>query len=254
MPLSQWIIPDRIGALIIGDEILLGKRQDRHFKRLLEEVVARGLRLVWVRYVGDDGNALTAEFTQTLAVDHPVMCFGGIGATPDDRTRTALAAAAGVPLTRHPTAAATIEDLFGAAAYPIRIRMAEFPVGSRCIPNPINGIAGFSFRNHHCLPGFPEMAHPMLSRVLDELYPVDRPDKRWMERSVVVRHVGEGDLTPLLEKMEQMHPEVTIFSLPKLGPEREVEIGVRGCPTAMLAAFAEMQCQLQAQGIIPPVG
>ena len=100
-----------------------------------------------------------------------MFSFGGIGATPDDHTRQAAAAALGVPLERHPEAVAEIEARFGADAYPHRVLMAEFPAGASIIPNPFNRIAAFSVRDHHFLPGFPQMAWPMLDWVLATHYP-----------------------------------------------------------------------------------
>ena len=87
------------GAIIIGDEILSGKRQDRHFAKMAEILSARGLRLSWVSYLGDDRARLTEAFRQSFASGDVVFSFGGIGNTPDDHTRQAVAEALGVDLT-----------------------------------------------------------------------------------------------------------------------------------------------------------
>ena len=92
------------GAIIIGDEIMRGKRQDKHFGRAIEILAARGLHLDWVAYLGDDRARLTEALRRTLAGDDVVFSFGGIGVTPDDHTRQAAAAAAGVALQLHPDA------------------------------------------------------------------------------------------------------------------------------------------------------
>src|SRR5437660_431679 len=133
-----------IGALIIGDEILSGKRQDAHLAHVIDALRQRGLKLDWARYEGDDRDRLTATLRESFATGNIVFSFGGVGATPDDHTRQSAAAALGVALLRHPEAVAEIEAQFGAAAYPNRILMAEFPAGSRIIPNPVNRIASFS--------------------------------------------------------------------------------------------------------------
>ena len=159
------------GAIIIGDELLSGKRQDRHFQHVIETLAQRGLELKWCRIIGDDPALIVETLRQTLPQDDIVFCFGGIGATPDDHTRQCAAQAAGVPLYRHPEAVAEIEARFGAEAYPRRILMADLPQGSRIIPNPFNRIPGFSLNHHHFLPGFPQMAWPMMDWVLDTLYP-----------------------------------------------------------------------------------
>ena len=90
------------GAVIIGDEILSGKRQDKHFARIAELLGARGLRLSWVEYLGDDRERLAATFKRTMAAGDVVFSCGGIGNTPDDHTRQAVAAALGVGLELHP--------------------------------------------------------------------------------------------------------------------------------------------------------
>ena len=116
-----------LGLVIIGDELLLGRRQDRHLQHVIETIRPRGMQLAWCRYVGDDRQRLTEELRQTQQDEIPVVCFGGIGATPDDQTRSAAAAAFGCALVRHPEAVAQIEAQFGADAHPNRIRMADLP-------------------------------------------------------------------------------------------------------------------------------
>src|SRR5262245_10896866 len=124
----------QVGALIIGDEILSGKRQDKHLSHTIETLGARGLALDYAMYLGDDRERLTSVLRESFARDDLVFAFGGIGATPDDHTRQAAAAALGVPLARHPEAVAELEAKWGAEAYPNRVLMAEFPQGSRIIP------------------------------------------------------------------------------------------------------------------------
>ena len=122
--------PTPIAALIIGDELLTGKRQDKHLPHVIETLARRGLVLDAVHYLGDDRPRLTALLRDSFARGDIVFSFGGIGATPDDHTRQAAAAALDVPLQRHPEAVASIEQQFGDAAYPHRVLMAEFPAGA----------------------------------------------------------------------------------------------------------------------------
>jgi molybdopterin-biosynthesis enzyme MoeA-like protein len=85
--------PRAVGALIIGDEILTGKRSDKHLAHVIATLGARGITLDYAQYLGDDRERLTAVLRETLARDDVVFSFGGIGATPDDHTRQACAAA-----------------------------------------------------------------------------------------------------------------------------------------------------------------
>ena len=92
------------GLLIVGDEILSGKRQDRHLAKTIELLGERGMALAWARYVGDDRALITAALREAFAGGAAVFSCGGIGATPDDHTRQCAAAALDVPLELHPRA------------------------------------------------------------------------------------------------------------------------------------------------------
>lgn len=235
------------GAVIIGDEILSGRRQDKHLPRLIGLLAARGLELAWCRYVGDDAELLTATFRETFASGASVFSFGGIGATPDDLTRQCTAAAAGVPLERHPEALGLIVEKFGEAAYPLRVLMADFPKGSVVIPNPYNRIAGFSFRGHHFVPGFPQMAWPMVEWVLDTQYAHLFAPGATVERSVVVLGAVESQLIPLMNEVLAAFPGVKLFSLPTAG-EARIELGVKGEPALAAAAIAHIRDGVQRLG------
>jgi molybdopterin-biosynthesis enzyme MoeA-like protein len=188
----------RIGAIIIGDEILSGKRQDKHMPKLIELLGARGLQLAWSQYLGDDPELITSTLKRTLAGGDVVFSFGGIGATPDDHTRACAAKAADVELALHPDAEAEIRARFGDDITPRRLMMGEFPVGSEIIPNPYNRIPGFSLREHHFLPGFPQMAWPMMAWVLDTRYSALFAPGRIGERSIIVTGCGESQLIDLM--------------------------------------------------------
>ena len=121
------------GAYIIGDEILVGKRQDKHLSFLIEALAKRGLRLSWAHYLGDEPARLAAAFAGSLRGDDIVFSFGGIGATPDDHTRQCVASAAGVPLALHPEAEREIRARFGGEVTPERLRMGEFPRGAPAV-------------------------------------------------------------------------------------------------------------------------
>ena len=217
---------DAFGIIVIGDEILNGRRRDRHFEALGSMLRERGFGVAWLRILPDDPDYLTAELGRTMAEGRPVFCCGGIGATPDDHTRACAARAARVDLEMHPKAVAEIEGQFGKDAYPHRIRMAELPRGSEIIPNPYNRIPGFSINHHYFMPGFPDMAHPMAAWVLDERYAVGGSYER--QRSVLVRGVPESELMELMQALSQEFPDAKLFSLPRLGEAFQIEIGFRG--------------------------
>jgi molybdopterin-biosynthesis enzyme MoeA-like protein len=238
-----------IGALIIGDEILSGKRQDRHLAHVIETLRRQRRKLAWARYEGDDRARLAAVLRESFARGDTVFSFGGVGATPDDHTRQAAAAALGVALVPHPEAVAAIERQFGPAAYPNRVLMAEFPAGSRIIPNPVNGIASFSVRDHHFFPGFPDMAWPMLDWVLATCCeaPAEPPED---ERAIAVHGAGESQLLQLMNDNVARFPQLKLFSLPSFLPDggRRLELGVRGDPAVVDAALAHLIAGVDAAG------
>lgn len=217
-----------IGALIIGDEILSGKRQDRHFAHIQSVLATRGLELSWTIIAGDDDVYLQRFLSMSMASEDLVFSFGGIGATPDDRTRQVAAMAANVPLIAHPDAVREIENQFGEQAYPNRILMGYLPEGSRIIPNPVNRVPGFSVAHHHFMPGFPEMAWPMLEWVLDNLYADLRNQAPEIEQIIYVFKGRESELLEVMTTIVNDYPALRLSSLPHLGETPHIELGLRG--------------------------
>jgi len=248
------------GLIVVGDEILSGRRQDKHFAKVVELLAARGLQLAWAEIVGDDPQRLTASLRRSFAGGDVVFSCGGICATPDDHTRQCAAAALGLPLVLHPEGRLHIEERIrettpgadlAAPENLQRLKMAEFPQGARLIPNPYNRIAGFSVADHHFVPGFPVMAWPMIEWVLDTHYAHLFHARVHEERSLLVYEQAESALTPLMEALERGYPGVRVFSLPSVGDahtRRHIELGVKGDPAKVGPAFEKMQAELRALG------
>jgi molybdopterin-biosynthesis enzyme MoeA-like protein len=252
-----------IGLIIVGDEILSGKRADKHLPKVIELLAARGLSLAWARYVGDERERITADLRHAFGSGDLVFSCGGIGATPDDHTRQCAAAALGVELALHPQARELIlermRDVAAEQGLPFeperadnvhRLNMGVFPAGAEIIPNPYNKIPGFSCGHVHFVPGFPVMAWPMVEWVLDQRYAHLHRATRDAERSVIVFGAMEASLTPLMESIEARFAGVKVFSLPSVDhPQwgRHIELGVKGAGDSA-AAFAELKAGLQAFG------
>ena len=268
MNLSPVSSSPAFGLITIGDEILSGRRADKHLPKVVELLQARGLSLSWALCVGDERLRITAALRDAFASGDAVFSCGGIGATPDDHTRQCAAAALDRELVLHPEARALIEQRMQEVALEQgqtfdpdradnvhRLNMGVFPKGARIIANPYNKIPGFSCDGErggavHFVPGFPVMAWPMIESVLDTTYAhLHRPNS-WQERSVVVMGAIEAALTPLMEQIEQEHA-VKVFSLPSVDhPQygRHIELGVKGAPEAVDPAFAQMMAGLRAFG------
>jgi molybdopterin-biosynthesis enzyme MoeA-like protein len=260
------------GIIIVGDEILSGKRQDKHLGKVIALLSARGLALHWARYVGDDPKRLTADLRDAFqgASVHGDVVFscGGIGATPDDHTRQCAATALGVPLQMHSQAQALIMQRMQAMAlekgeifdaqHPDnihRLNMAMFPQGAGIIPNAFNKIAGFSVQQGaggvHFVPGFPVMAAPMMEWVLDHHCKHLHQTRPQRELSVIVLGGVEGALTPLMLDIEQRFVGIKVFSLPSVDhPQwgKHVELGVKGLGDTLDTAYQYLMAALRQSG------
>jgi molybdopterin-biosynthesis enzyme MoeA-like protein len=246
------------GLIIIGDEILSGKRQDKHLAKVIELLAARGLMLSWARYAGDDRGLITPVLREALASGDVVFSCGGIGATPDDHTRQCAAAALGVPLVLHAGARELIlermRDVAAQQGLPFeperadnlhRLNMGVFPEGATLIPNPYNKIPGFSLGSVHFLPGFPVMAWPMIEWVLDSHYKDLQGRCVQRERSIIVYGSMEAMLTPLMEELERRFDGIKVFSLPCVDEQhphgRHIELGVKGAAERVDDAFVVLR-------------
>ena len=266
----------RFGVVIVGDEILSGRRVDKHLSKVIELLTARGLQLSWAQYVGDDRVAIADVLAHTFAGGDVVFVTGGIGATPDDQTRQAAAQALGVETALHPEAEqlilARIAKMNAEAGDPLpldspehrlRMRMGEFPAGAAIIPNPYNQIPGFLVREHYFVPGFPVMAWPMLEWVLETRYADLFHHAPRVERSVLVFETPESRVTPLMERIEADFDGIKVFSLPSVGDasaansevarialraKRHIELGVKGSVDRVDAAFAALEAGLKQLG------
>ena len=257
-----------IGLLIVGDEILSGKRADKHLPKVIELLAARGLQLAWARLVGDDPVRITADLKDAFASGDLVFSCGGIGATPDDHTRQCAAAALGVPLALHPEARDLVVERMkdvarenGTSFDPDRednrhrLNMAVFPAGAEIIPNPYNKIAGFALRSGaggvFFVPGFPVMAWPMIEWVLDRHFRHLQRAPQTAERSVIVFGAMEAALTPLMEAIEREFNGIKVFSLPSVDhPDwgRHIELGVKGEPARLAEAYQRLREGLEREG------
>jgi len=253
------------GLVIIGDEILSGKRADKHLSKAIEVLGARGLQVAYADYVGDSPQRITDTLKRAFASGDVVFSFGGIGATPDDHTRQCAAKALGRELVLHPQAEALIrermQDVAREQGMPYepdradnvhRLNMGVYPAGAGIIPNPYNKIPGFSILGErggvHFVPGFPVMAWPMMEWVLDTHYAHLFTQNTWIEQSIVVFGAMESTLTPLMEDLERRF-ELKVFSLPSVDhPDygRHIELGVKGNPAEVARAYPELLQGLRA--------
>ncbi len=202
----------RFFALIIGTEILNRRRVDKHFDFVTKALAQRGHKLSG-SFIIEDDPALIVQTIQFIASQENAVLFsfGGIGSTPDDHTRrcAAIALREGDMIT-HDEAKRIIVDTLGDRAYPYSVRMAELPRGATLLDNPVNKMPAFALdERYFFMPGFPEMSHPMVEKILTKLI----PDKRTYFRHTLTALCKENVFIAVMEKMPE---EVEFSSLPKL--------------------------------------
>lgn len=235
------------GLVIVGSEILDGRCTDLNFANALATLAARDLSLRYSLLLPDDPAVIYDQLRWCMDRPDPFFCCGGIGSTPDDYTRECAARAAGLPLEMHPEGEAILRRRFGPNVTAARLEMVRFPKGATLIPNPVNQIPGFKIGRGHFLPGFPQMAGPMMNWVLDTWYTAAGPR---LADSVLLPGAREGDLVPLMNEFVAAHPRVTFSSLPRFTASgTEVELGVAGDPEAVADAIQDLLMRLDAMGV-----
>lgn len=239
-----------VGLILIGDELLNGFRKDKHMSYSIELLKTFGMSLSWVRMIGDSRDEIVSTLKQTKQTNDVVFSFGGIGATPDDQTRFAAAEAFTLNMCRHPEAKKLIENKFGESAYPNRILMSDLPSNAILIPNPINQVPGFKIDNHHFVPGFPDMAWPMMKDVLETYYSYlfnDTPNIEW-RWDIIGR--PESTLLGMMNELLETFPGIGMSSLPSTVKRGDlIDFGLKGSQNDVEQASKWLEAWLNKEHI-----
>jgi molybdenum cofactor synthesis domain-containing protein len=198
--------------LVIGDEILSGRTQDRNVAQVATWMNRQGIRLEEVRIVPDRGERIAAAVNDLRRTHDYLFTTGGIGPTHDDITIDSIAAAVGVPVVIHPEARRMLESYYAARNVELteaRLRMARVPEGSELIPNLTGGPPGVRFDNIFVLAGIPTVAAAMLE-ALDGKLQGGRP----LVSLTVGAYAAESEVADLLRETEAAHDGVVIGSYP----------------------------------------
>lgn len=245
---SRYIMnTPNIYAVIIGSEILNGRRVDKHFNFLQSVLATRGYTLFCVEIIKDDEALIRSSFERVKADENSMLfCFGGIGSTPDDLTRAVAAEVfTSEPLVRHEQFEKDIIARFGEGAFPNRIHMSDLPVGSSLLKNPVNNMSGFYLEERYFFtPGFPEMAHAMVEEAIERFLPQNRP----LYRKTVLARCSEERLISIMKRIPN---EIECSSLPMFVNEKaNVEMSVASYDEKMtLKYFAMFVDFLEANNI-----
>ncbi len=200
----------RACVIIIGNEVLSGRTQDKNLAFLGERLNEIGVRLAEARVIADDTDVIVQTVNECRAKYDYVFTTGGIGPTHDDITSAAIAKAFGVELYRDQR----IVDLFLEHYSPEdlneeRLKMADFPVGSSLIENPISKAPGYQVENVFVLAGVPVIMQAMYEALKDRL-----SGGKPMQSHTIIAYTGEGDLAKGLGVIQNAHSSVEIGSYP----------------------------------------
>jgi molybdopterin-biosynthesis enzyme MoeA-like protein len=209
-----------IFAVIIGTEILNGRREDKHFTFLRDELLKRGYELSGSFIIKDDVTLMKKTFEMIKSIpDSKMFCFGGIGSTPDDYTREVSGEVFSDAMEFNEEFKKKIIDKFGKSAYPARIYMSYLPKGAKLLKhNPINGMCGYYIDDRYFFtPGFPDMAHPMVKEALNKFF----PQKEVKQRYTILVYAREGEFVDIMQKLPK---NIEFSSLPKLDFTCEISI------------------------------
>jgi molybdopterin-biosynthesis enzyme MoeA-like protein len=234
-------------AVIIGTEILNNRRQDKHFTFIRDLLSSHGHTLYANFIIKDDVNLLKNTFSMIHAdADAVLFSFGGIGSTPDDLTRKIAADVfTGKSLTRHKKFEQDIIERFEEAAFPHRIHMADLPEGANLIQNPVNNMSGFELQHRYFfVPGFPQMAHPMIRSCIERFF----PNAQKSYRKTFIADVSENRLIHLMNALPQ---EIELSSLPMLtSGKAQVELSLSYTEETLLESeFAKFLTYLDENSI-----
>lgn len=229
--------------IVIGDEILSGRTQDRNIAQLASWLNVQGIRLAEVRVVADDMAAIGEAVTALRARNDYLFTTGGIGPTHDDITVDAIAAALGTDVVVHPEAEAVLEAYYAdkGGLTPARLRMARVPAGAELIPNRYSGAPGIRFGSIFVMAGVPHIAAAMLDALTGQL-----EGGAPLLTETVGCWVAESEVADLLRAAEKAHDGCQIGSYPFF---REGRVGanfvirstdadrLRGCAQSLGAAL-----------------
>jgi molybdenum cofactor synthesis domain-containing protein len=198
--------------IVIGDEILSGRTQDRNVGQVATWLNDHGIRLAEVRIIPDDLDRIGETINRLRSQHDYLFTTGGIGPTHDDITVDAIAAAFGVPVIVHPEARRILEDYYRGRPGGLteaRLRMARTPEGAELLLNPSSGAPGVKMGNVYILAGVPHIAASMLEALAGKL-----EGGRPIVSVTVGARAPESDVADLLRETEAAHPGVAIGSYP----------------------------------------
>lgn len=211
----------RVGVVVLGDEVLHGEIRESNIAFLLPLLNSWGAEVALCAILPDDVSIVSRHLSAFREEAELLILTGGIGPTPDDITREAVARAAGVPLAPHPEARAILERYYGDRINENRMLMAQLPEGAELIPNPVSGAPGFYIAGMAAFPGIPRLLHEMIGWVKPRIRGAR------MSRVILYSRAPESSYAGIMRDAALAFPEVRIGSYPMLEGEYKVRVVFR---------------------------
>jgi molybdenum cofactor synthesis domain-containing protein len=232
--------------LIIGDEILSGRTQDTNSNYLAKALSIRGIRVLKIEVIPDDLILISQWVHQNHGLADYIFICGGIGGTPDDVTRSAVARGVGVELQRNPTAEKLLKEYYKERANEDRMSMSDLPEGCELITNNVTKAPGFKIKNIYVFAGIPQILHDMFENIKNEL-----EGEPLFEEELNLK-VGEGDIAKFMKQINKEFPLVELGSYPSLSSDKKgykTQLVFRA-PDSKLVSLAVKRFQALAEKII----
>jgi nicotinamide-nucleotide amidase len=221
-------------VLTIGNELVSGDVENTNGRWLATRLERLGVGVHLIAAVPDDVERIASFVRANAPAADFLIVTGGLGGTPDDVTREAIAAAFDLPQTELRDVAAELRARFRSDPDYVT-RWAHLPLGARPLDNPLGGAPGFVIANVYVLPGLPAEMEAMFRTIEGELHG-ESPIVSWRRRY----RTTESRIVGVLEAMGELHPGVLVGSYPRFDAAgSEVEIVVKSRDSAALAAAAE---------------
>lgn len=201
--------------LIIGDEILTGRTADTNSGYLARALFVRGVRVLRVEVIPDNLVLISQWVRERHGLSDFTFIAGGIGGTPDDVTRLAVANGLGVDLERNPIAEKILLKYYGDRVNADRMSMADLPVGCELIENSVTHAPGFKIKNIYVFAGIPKILHAMFESVAHEF------SGALLYEEELKLLVGEGDIARHMVTLNKEFPLLELGSYPHMDSTRD---------------------------------
>ncbi|MBF8258319.1 MAG: MoCF biosynth protein [Actinobacteria bacterium] len=224
----------RVGVVILGDEVLSAEIREANLAYMLPLLNEWGAEVALCAILPDDIEVVVRHLRAYLDEVDLLVLTGGIGPTPDDITREAVARVAGVPLVVHPDAKAALEKYYGDRMNPYRMLMAQAPEGSTLIPNPVSAAPGFFVARIAAFPGIPMLLHEMFGWIRPHV------EGKRKSRVALFGKIPESGYAGYMKEVMEAFPGVSVGSYPMMDGEYRVRIVFRAGEFSRAAACADM--------------